>query len=284
MKKILAIAALIATIILGGHSKYFAQSGLIKRTTTKSDRFDFSAGGTVAITGSPNGSIRVKASSRNEIEIAAEIEVQAASEADLAAFASMTGFVTQETLGRVGIVSVGLDNRQNGKKVDKKTIRKFAGLPYRIDYTIYVPRYCDLEITGGKGPITVEGVEGTFRINAVESDVILGLIGGGLNAVVGKGNVRVTMPDRSWRGGTIDIQVASGTLTLALPSALSADLDATILRTGKIENEISGLKPRSRNVPFTERSIAAKAGNGGVTMKFTVGDGTLRLSRIGKVE
>ena len=55
----------------------------VKRTTTKTDRFDFGAGGTVSIIGAPAGSITVVGSSKNEIEITAQIEIQAGSEADL---------------------------------------------------------------------------------------------------------------------------------------------------------------------------------------------------------
>ena len=57
--------------------------GLIKRTAYKTDRFDFGVGGTVSISGAPNGSIRVEGWNNNEIEISAEIELNAATEADL---------------------------------------------------------------------------------------------------------------------------------------------------------------------------------------------------------
>ena len=66
-----------------------------------------------------------------------------------------------------------------------------------------------------------------------------------------------------------------------MPVNLSAELDAAILRKGKIDNQLLNLKPRVRTVRFTEQSIIAKAGSGGVPMKFTVGDGTLRLLQIG---
>jgi hypothetical protein len=90
------------------------------------------------------------------------------------------------------------------------------------------------------------------------------------------------MPDRSWRGNAIDVALATGDMDVYMPVNLSAELDATILRTGKIENGLLDLKPRVRSVKFTEQSISAKAGGGSVPMKFTVGDGTLRLKTIGK--
>jgi hypothetical protein len=258
------------------------QSGTLKRVVTKTDKLDFGAGGTVAVIGAPKGSIRVEASQRNEIEITAEVTIQAANEDDLMTLEKITGFVLQEDMGRVAINSVGTNDKKYLKQVAKKFPKKLIGLPFSIDYVIKVPRYCDLQIDGGSGDITVAGVEGALRINSLEGNAKLGLIAGGVNATFGKGDVFVTMPDRSWRGNAIDIALAAGDMEVYMPVNLSAELDATILRTGKIENSLTNLTPRIRTVKFTEQSITAKAGSGGVPMKFTVGDGTLRLKTIGK--
>lgn len=258
------------------------QSGTLKRVVTKTDKLDFGAGGTVAVIGAPKGSIRVEASQRNEIEITAEVTIQAANEDDLMTLEKITGFVLQEDMGRVAINSVGTNDKKYLKQVAKKFPKKLIGLPFSIDYVIKVPRYCDLQIDGGSGDITVTGVEGALRINSLEGNARLGLIAGGVNATFGKGDVFVTMPDRSWRGNAIDIALAAGDMEVYMPVNLSAELDATILRTGKIENSLTNLTPRIRTVKFTEQSITAKAGSGGVPMKFTVGDGTLRLKTIGK--
>ena len=258
------------------------QSGTLKRVVTKTDKLDFGAGGTVAVIGAPKGSIRVEASQHNEIEITAEVTIQAANEDDLMTLEKITGFVLQEDMGRVAINSVGTNDKKYLKQVAKKFPKKLIGLPFSIDYVIKVPRYCDLQIDGGSGDITVTGVEGALRINSLEGNARLGLIAGGVNATFGKGDVFVTMPDRSWRGNAIDIALAAGDMEVYMPVNLSAELDATILRTGKIENSLTNLTPRIRTVKFTEQSITAKAGSGGVPMKFTVGDGTLRLKTIGK--
>jgi hypothetical protein len=258
------------------------QNGTLKRVVTKTDKLDFGAGGTVAVIGAPKGSIRVEASQRNEIEITAEVTIQAANEDDLMTLEKITGFVLQEDMGRVAINSVGTNDKKYLKQVAKKFPKKLIGLPFSIDYVIKVPRYCDLQIDGGSGDITVAGVEGALRINSLEGNAKLGLIAGGVNATFGKGDVFVTMPDRSWRGNAIDIALAAGDMEVYMPVNLSAELDATILRAGKIENSLTNLTPRIRTVKFTEQSITAKAGSGGVPMKFTVGDGTLRLKTIGK--
>ena len=190
--------------------------------------------------------------------------------------------MTDESLGRVTINSIGTNDPKYLKRVDKKFPKRLMGLPFRIDYLVKVPRYCDLQVNAGKGDITITGIEGALRINAVETNVRLDLVGGGLSATIQKGTVAVKMPDRSWRGSGIDIALASGDMQVYFPVNLSAELDASILRTGKIENGLLDLKPRVRSVKFTEQQISARAGGGGVPMKFTVGDGTLALKTIGK--
>lgn len=277
-----SFALLMALLLLG--SAVQAQTGapLIKRTATKTDKMDFGAGGTVAITGAPLGSIRVTGSQRNEVTISAEIAMEAATEADLARLAMVTTFVLDEAAGRIGIVSSGTHNKLGDKKLWKKFPKNLMGLPFRIDYIITVPRYCDLQIDGGKGDISVSGVEGTIRTNSLESNAKLDLIGGSLSGTFGMGNVEITMPDRSWRGNAIDVQLTKGDLSVHMPANLSSELDAIVLRSGKIENAFTTFKPRVRTAPFTEKSLIAKAGSGGVSMKFTVGDGTIKLLPIAK--
>jgi hypothetical protein len=256
----------------------FAQTPqMLKRTITKTDSFEFGAGGTVAIAGAPNGSIRIVGTNKNEIDIIAEIELQAANEADLAKLSAVTGFVTDEMTGRTGIISYGTYNKLGNKNLWKKFPKNLMGLPLRIDYVIKVPHYCDLEIDGGKGDLSISGSEGSMRINFLETNAEIAVIGGAANVMVGSGKVNVALGVKGWRGRSADINVAKGDLNIKLPTTMSAEIDATILRTGSIENTLLDLKPRNRKVPFTDKSIIAKAGVGGASLKFTVGDGTLKM-------
>ena len=74
-----------------------------------------------------------------------------------------------------------------------------------------------------------------------------------------------------------NIQLGEGSIVAHVPSTLSADLDAVILRTGSIDNAFPGLRPRDRKVPLTEKQIVAKAGPGGPPLKLGVGDGTIKI-------
>lgn len=253
---------------------------LIKRTTTKTDRFDFGSGGTIIVTGAPSGSVKVIGSAKNEVEIVAEIEVQAASESDLTELSKITGFVTDESAIRTSVITVGVHNKFGLKKLPKNFPKHLMGLPFTINYTITVPRYSDLEINGGKGDLSIKGVEGSMRVNFIDSKATVEVIAGNTALTIGTGSLDLAFGVRGWRGRYADIQVASGDLNVWLPSNMSAEIDATILKEGVIENLIPDLKPRDRKVPFTERSIAAKAGVGGSPLKFVVGAGKMKIERL----
>ena len=167
------------------------------------------------------------------------------------------------------------------KKVSKKFPKELLSMPARIDYVIRVPQYTDLIIDGGHGDLSITGVEGTFKLNFLETNAHLSLLGGSVTAVFGNGSVDIVIPRPSWRGRFADVSLANGEMNVRLPNGMNAELDATILRTGKIENDYAGLKPRVRKEEFTDKLIVARSGIGGIPLKFTVGDGTLTLSNVG---
>ena len=275
-------ALLLAFLVAAFSITAFSQSQpLLKRTTYKTDKFDFGVGGTLSVTGAPVGSIRIEGWKNREIEISAEIEVTANNEADLAKLSEVTTFVLEESLGRTGIVSVGTHDKGFVKKLGKKFPKHLVGMPFRIDYVIKVPQYCDLQIDGGRGDLFITGVDGTFRLNYLETNAKLDLKGGSVLAVFGKGTVDLTVPSQSWRGRFADVQLASGDMSIHLPNGINAEFDATILRTGKIENGYIGFRPRVRKAEFTDKSIVAKSGVGGPPLKFTIGDGTMKIVGIG---
>ena len=252
---------------------------VLKRTTTKTDTIPVGAGSTVAIMGAPAGSIKVTMIAGNDVQIAAEIEVQAANEADLAAAAVLTTYMTQETLGKVAIVSVGADSRRKFTNDEKKVIKRLRGMPYRIDYVVGVPKYTNVEIDGGIGDIDLEGGEGDHRINAVNAKVRVTIRGGSLAATIAKGGLNIEVPPSGRRGLNIDASVVSGDLSMTIPDNLNGEVDASVLRIGKVVNEIPNLKPRDRKVPFSDKLVQGRAGVGGPSIKLTVGDGSIWLRR-----
>ena len=257
-----------------------AQSPLLTRTTTRHETRRFSYGGTVTVIGAPRGSVTVEGWSRNEVELTANIELKAPTEADLDQLAAVNNFVFDEDLNHLSVLTTGTHDRMFMKRAAKNFPKTLLNLPWKIDYRLRVPLNTDLEINAGHGSVKLSGVEGALRVSATESETVLALSGGLVSTTVTAGAITFTIPTRSWRGGGADLRIASGTINVELPPGFSGDIDAEVLRTGKIVNTYEGLEPREKP-GLTERTVRARAGAGGPFFKFTVGDGMVNIRRAG---
>jgi hypothetical protein len=252
---------------------------LLKRTATRHDSRRFAYGGTISVIGAPQGSVTIEGWSRSEVEITADIELQAETEDDLKQLATVNGFIIDEDTNRIRILSTGTHDKTFMKRAGKNFPKRLNGLPWRIDYRIRVPQASDLEISVGRGAINLSGVEGAITLTAADSDANLVLTGGELNATIATGKLNLRIPARSWRRGNVDVRVARGTLTFEFPAGFSADIDASILQAGSVEDTSGMLEPRD-NIPITPQKIRARAGAGGVSIQLTVAEGTIQIKRI----
>lgn len=248
------------------------------RTVIKHEAANLGHGGTVTLVGAPNGSITIEGWSRSEVELTAEIELRGATEEELNLLALVNGFIFEESANHIRILSVGMHDKTYMRRTAKTFPKNLLVLPWKIDYRIRVPQYCDLEINAGRGPIKFKGVEGSLALTATESIAQLTLSAGVVNATVGSGKLDVKIMQRSWRGIGADIRLAMGEMTVELPPGFNAEVDASILRTGKIDNSFGELQPRQRN-SITPQLMRARAGAGGPVFRFTVADGTINIKK-----
>jgi hypothetical protein len=252
----------------------------LTRTATRREVRRFAYGGTVTIIGAPKGSVTLEGWPRSEVEVVAEIELKAETEADLDRLATVNNFSFDDDTNHISILTIGTHDRAYMKKTAKNFPKNLLNLPWKIDYKIKVPAITDVEINAGHGPVTVSALEGALRLSALESETILTMGGGVVSATVTAGNVRFVVPVRSWRGGGADIRIASGVLNVELPPGFNGDIDADILRTGKIVDNFGQLETRQKP-GVTEKVVRARAGAGGAFFKFTVGDGILNFVKNG---
>lgn len=252
----------------------------LTRTTTRHEVRRLHYGSTVTLLAAPVGSITIEAWSRPEIDITADIELRADTEEDLARLAVVNSFVIDDQPNQLRILTTGMHDKTFMRRAAKDFPKKLLGLPWKIDYRLRVPVLTDLEINGGRGAFNLTGVEGNISFQAQESDAQLSPTGGALRVTLLRGSVKLTVAARSWRGAGASVQLASGDLTLELPAGFSGDIDADILRTGRIENNYAELTPRERTTP-SPRSTKLRAGAGGTTFALTVGDGTIKITKAG---
>ena len=253
---------------------------LLTRTSTRHEARRFGYGGSITIIGAPRGSVTVEGWPRSEVEVIADIELKAETEADLDRLAAVNNFVFDEDTNHLSILTTGTHDRVFMKRLAKNFPKKLLNLPWKIDYKIRVPAVTDVEINAGHGPVNVSGFEGALRLSATESETLLSVGGGLVSATVAAGNVRFVVPVRSWRGAGAEIRIAAGVLNVELPVGFNGDIDADVLRSGKIVDAFGGLQERQKP-GITERVVRARAGAGGAFFKFTVGDGTVNFLKSG---
>jgi hypothetical protein len=252
---------------------------LLTRTTTGHDSRRLGYGGKVTIVGAPVGSITIEGWQRNEVSVSAEIELSAPSTQDLDRLAPLNNFAIDEDANHIRIITTGTHDRKFLKRAAKDFPKSLIGLPWKLNYHIKVPAITDLEIDAGNGPIRLSGVEGSLRLNAVQSVADLSLTGSDVSVIIQTGTVNFTIPARSWHGLRAEIKLASGNLNVELMPGFSGDIDAAVLRTGEVKNTFPGLEPRERN-SIAPRSVRARAGSGGAMLTFTVGEGTIRIGSV----
>lgn len=251
----------------------------LRRTTTRREVRRLGYGGSVTIYGAPEGSITVESWEKGEVEIMADIEQSANTEEDLTRLTSINNFILDDDMNHLRINTIGVHDRKYLKRVARDLPKSLVAMPWKIDYRLRVPASVDLEIYAGRGALNISGVEGALRLNGGEGASAFTLAGGDVEATLRGGPVVVRVPARNWRGRGMSMRVASGDLTVELLAGFSGDVNADVLRAGRIENSHPGLAPRERTQP-TDRKLEGRVGAGGATLSFTVGDGTLRIKQV----
>jgi hypothetical protein len=248
------------------------------RTTTRNETRRLGYGGTLTLIGAPEGSITIEGWSRSEVEVRAEIQMRADTEQDLDRLAAVNGFLLDEDLNHLRVLTTGTHDRAFMKAHAKNFPKKLLGLPWKIDYRIRVPMSVDLDINAGRGPISLKSVEGSIRVSSPQSETSLEFAGGTLSTTIAAGRVTLKVLGRSWHGVGADIKVAAGDIWLELPAGFSGDLDADILRVGEIEITYEGLEAREKP-GITKQKVKGRMGSGGGFLRLTVGDGRIFIRK-----
>lgn len=249
------------------------------RTSMRNISRRFAYGGTVSLIGAPRGAITIEGWNKSEVEIVAETEVRAHAEIDLDLLAAVNVFNFDEDLNHLRITTVGMHDKKYLRRVAKDFPKRLLTMPWKINYHLRVPYATDLQIYSGEGALKLSGVEGGIEIEGDRTDASLELSGGVVKSTIGRGSLLLKILSRSWRGNGAIIQVGVGDLTMELAPGFSAEIDASVLRTGKIENSYRELVPLERTTP-TERSFKGRSGAGGAHFALTVADGQLRIRPI----
>ncbi|MBX7220599.1 MAG: hypothetical protein K1Y36_11685 [Blastocatellia bacterium] len=253
--------------------------GKLHREYNRDYKVSFAYGRSLMISTPPTGSLFIEGWNRREISVQAKFAIEGSSDADLDALMNTIGFGINQDGLVWNLVTVGpqmkLDKKEKErlKKGLPPTLQK---LPYRIDYTIKVPEYTDLEINHNEGEVVLESLYSSVNLTSQKGKVVFSGLSGTLVARIVTGEVQVFFGGRSWRGNGIDLQMGVGNISLTFPSGYNTYLALSSNQPLKLDYPIVPGDGGDPNAPVGN-AIQTQLGGGGGRMKFSTQAGQIRV-------
>ena len=199
-----------------------------------------------------NGTVEVQGWDRNEVEVHA-VKTAKQGETDLER------------------VSIEVDARPNAVSVTTRYPQN-EGVEVAVEYTIHVPHDVHIEHIGTvNGTLRISGLDNVEDLHTVNGDIEVFEAGGNIHAHTTNGNVHLELahaPDKS--GATAE--TTNGSLVLAVPSDLEAELEARCLN-GNFYSEL----PITVESSQRPREVHGKLGRGGAPIHLRTVNGGIRL-------
>jgi len=142
----------------------------------------------------------------------------------------------------------------------------------QVEFTVKVPAGVKLGAHTVNGAVRVTDVEGDVEAETVNGNVEVSS-GGLVKAETVNGSIDAKFGRADWTG-TLDFETVNGSLTLGLPSDLSADVDAEVLN-GRITSDFGV----GGDVRQTKRTLRGTIGSGGRGLHLETVNGSITLRK-----
>ncbi|HEX9729372.1 MAG TPA: hypothetical protein VGA37_12770 [Gemmatimonadales bacterium] len=205
------------------------------------------------VDGDLNGGIEVEAWDGNDIRIQARVFVRARTDGD-----------AEEIAGEVEVRTDGTI-RATGPRLGR---RESWGVSYRIS----VPRSTNLDLRVHNGGISVAGVSGRVRFDALNGGVRLIDLSGDIRGSTTNGGLDIELTGRGWEGDGMDVRTTNGGVKITVPENYSAELETGTVNGGMRVDfpvTVQGRIGRSLSVTLGAggKRIRAFTTNGGVVLR-----------------
>src|SRR5467141_1779697 len=201
-----------------------------------------------------NGTVDVQGWDRNEIEVHA-VKTAKHKESDLER-------VSIEVAVKPDAISIATRYPQN------------EGVEVAVEYTIHVPHGARVEHIGTvNGTLRVAGVDTVEDLHTVNGNIEVFEAGGSVHAHTTNGNVHLELThlrDKDKNGATAE--TTNGSLVLAVPSDMQADVEARCLN-GNFFSEL----PITMESSQRPREMHGKLGHGGAPIHLRTVNGGIRV-------
>lgn len=141
------------------------------------------------------------------------------------------------------------------------------------DLDIKVPRRADLDVSVFSAPITVDGVEGSHKLNSFSARMTLNNVSGPVRAHSFSGPVQIS--EESFEGSqSIDVQTFSGGIDVRVPESAHAAISFHTF-SGHLDSDI----PLTLRTGSRRALVAELGGGGGGELRFKTFSGSVRINR-----
>lgn len=198
---------------------------------------------------------------------------------------------------KIGEGGIRVEEHQNGDLVEINVHYphhniNFGWSEHRVDITIQMPREGKVNLRTGDGRIELTGLKGEMDLHSGDGSETLDGVDGNLRASTGDGHIRASGRfdelDLKTGDGRVEVsakagsslasgwrlETGDGSVTLEVPSELSADVD---LHTS--DGHIDLDMPVTTTGKLHENEVHGKLNGGGSLLTIRTGDGSIHLRK-----
>lgn len=209
---------------------------------------------------SDNGSVSVKGWLQSGVLVRARIDASADTDGAAALLAS-----------KVWVDASGGQVRANGPQRGDDS-------SWTVSYEIFVPQTGDLDLKSLNGALSVSDVRGQIHFDVVNGAVRMNRVAGEVAGSTVNGAIQVELAGNAWDGRQMDLKTQNGSVTVTLPAAYSARVQAET-NMGSIQSEFPMAGPAPSEERGRPRRLDFNIGAGGPLLHITTGNGSVRFKR-----
>jgi hypothetical protein len=215
------------------------------------------------IDGSPNGSVTVTGSDRNEIQVRAHVR---------------SWDRDQDTArGRLDQIEIATDReiKAHGPQVRNswwRFGRQDGG--WNVDLEIMAPYDTDLWIESVNGAIAIAAIRGHIDAETVNGSISLTRVSAGARGSTVNGGISAELEGDTIDGDALDLRTVNGGILLRIPEHFSARLDVETVNGG-VSSDFPVTREGNRN-----REISATLGSGGALIRARTVNGGVQIRQL----
>lgn len=204
----------------------------------------------IVVDSSPNGGVVVIGWDRDVVHVTAVVHARGRTKAEADEIASKID------------VAMGADRITATGPGDKG---------WSVCFIVHAPQRSDLDLRAYNGPVEVERVTGTMKLETQNGPISIDGAGGDVRAVSQNGPLSVSLTGRSWVGKGLDAETRNGPVRLRIPSRYSAVLESGT-RNGPVDIDIP---VRIRRGEY----FTTELGSGGTALRIVTHNGPISIKR-----